>query len=372
METETKGALPYKETPMADKGMAWDGPKQMSMCAGEADYRAICAWVDSSGDPAVQASYKLPHHMAMGDHSVVWNGVKAAMGALMGARGGVNIPDSDKQAVYNHLAKHYKQFDETAPTMAAAENIVTREVGEKVYVPAFTEETKDLGAGVIEATVNTGQPDRQGEQIVVSGVDLTNYKQNSVVLYGHDYYSLPIGKAVSTYKTNGKIVAKFQLAVEEYPFAATVYNLIKGGYLNAVSIGVIVKEWSTDFTQILQSEMVEFSVVPVPADKGALITRSLAEIGKTEEQFKTEYKDFVVKSLAEKSSKDELETHIKNLESLVALLRETHKESRNEAAPTQVKKIHRIVLGKTAGQIVKESEKAVHLIKVSLKESEVK
>ena len=243
---------------------------------------------------------------------------------------------------------------------------IKREVGEKVYIKGLfeAEETKDLGDGVLEATINTGQVDRQGEQIEIAGVDIKSYKDNSVVLYGHDYYSLPIGKAISTRKTDGKIISKFKLAVEEYDFAATVYKMIKGGYLNAVSIGVVVKEWSQDFTKILQSEMVEFSVVPVPADRGALITRSL---GKTEEEFRNEYKDFVVKNLAEKSSKDELETHIKNLDALVALLKETHKASQNEAAPEKVKRIHKITLTKTVGQIRKESDTTAHILKVSLK-----
>ena len=45
----------------------------------------------------------------------VWRGVAAAMGALLGGRGGVDIPDGDREAVYNHLAKHYAQFDKEVP-----------------------------------------------------------------------------------------------------------------------------------------------------------------------------------------------------------------------------------------------------------------
>lgn len=250
---------------------------------------------------------------------------------------------------------------------ATKTEIVKREVGEKVQIKANFEEgsVKALGEGVLEAIVNTGQPDRQNESINIDGVNFKDYKTNNpVVLYGHDYYSLPIGKALSVRKTDAGIVAKFQLATDIYDFAQTVYDMIQGGFLNAVSIGVIVKEWSADFTEIMASEMVEFSVVPVPADRGALIQRSL---GKTEEAIRTEYKDFVVKSLENKSSKDEVETHIKNLESLVALLKETHKESQNEAAPDKVKTIRKIVLSKTAGQLVKEAETTVHVLKVSLK-----
>jgi hypothetical protein len=110
--------------------------------------------------------------------------------------------------------------------------------------------------------------------------------------------------------------------------------------------------------------MVEFSVVPVPADRGALIQRSL---GKSEEEFRSEYKDFVIRSLDQKASKDELEKHIINLKNLVALLEDTHKVSQNAVATEKVRKIHKITLTKTAGQLVKEAEKAVHILKISLK-----
>lgn len=246
------------------------------------------------------------------------------------------------------------------------EEIVEKEIDTKVKVDGLV---KAMAENTFEAIVNTGKPDRQGERINIDGVNFKNYKDNPVVLYGHDYNALPIGKAVSVRKTDQGIVAKFQLAINENPFAADIAKMIQEGYLNAVSIGVIVKEWSQDFTEIVKSEMVEFSVVPVPADQGAMILRSL---GKTEDEFKSDYKNFVIKSIAEKSDKDELATHITNLKNLVALLEDTHKVSQNGEAPSNVKKIHKIILGKTAGQIVKESEKAVHIIKISLKESEVK
>jgi hypothetical protein len=66
---------------------------------------------DSFGD------LKLPHHRS-DDGAAVWNGVKAAMGALMGARGGVDV-EGDRKAVYEHLAAHYRQFGEEPPEFKA-------------------------------------------------------------------------------------------------------------------------------------------------------------------------------------------------------------------------------------------------------------
>src|SRR5262249_13846175 len=63
--------------------------------------------------PEAFEDLKLPHHRAS-DGAVVWNGVRAAMSALMGARGGVDV-EGDKRAVYDHLARHYKAFDKEPP-----------------------------------------------------------------------------------------------------------------------------------------------------------------------------------------------------------------------------------------------------------------
>lgn len=71
------------------------------------------AWTEEQPPTAYQ-QLKLPHHRSE-DGQVVWRGVTAAMAALLGARGGVNIPDADRREVYDHLASHYQQFDAEPP-----------------------------------------------------------------------------------------------------------------------------------------------------------------------------------------------------------------------------------------------------------------
>lgn len=208
---------------------------------------------------------------------------------------------------------------------------VKREVGEKVKLALGFEaaSTKDLGNGVLEAIITTSSVDRHNENIETAGITYKDYMQNPIVLYGHDYEGLPIGKALKLTKQAGtQIKARFQLAVEEYPFAATVYEMIKGGYLNAVSIGGIVREWSEDYRTIIKMDMVEFSVVPVPANPEALITSRAFEeaTGKSVETVRAEFAEFSHKIYVDKLAQmpdDEVKDAVKVLKNLTARLEET-------------------------------------------------
>lgn len=120
-DLQTREAHPPHTTPKADEGMAWDGPAQVREAEGEAQLWGMHAWRDSEGDPEVKSSYKLPHHLASGE--VVWRGVAAAMTALLGGRGGVAIPDGDRRGTWQHLARHYSQFDKEPPEFKSLEEL---------------------------------------------------------------------------------------------------------------------------------------------------------------------------------------------------------------------------------------------------------
>jgi len=113
---QPRSAIPFKETPKDPEDSEWDAAEEVAK-ADVQDLRVMCAWFDSE-HADLKSSYKLPHHRAA-NHHVVWNGAKAAMNALFGARGGVDIPKSDQEGVYRHLAAHYRQFDKEAPEFSA-------------------------------------------------------------------------------------------------------------------------------------------------------------------------------------------------------------------------------------------------------------
>ena len=88
-------------------------------------------------NPEVKSSYKLPVAKMMdGKLTLVYRGVVAAMSALNGARGGVDIPDSEREKVYKTLERYYKMFDKTPPPLRAnqqVDSVAIEEVAEEVY-----------------------------------------------------------------------------------------------------------------------------------------------------------------------------------------------------------------------------------------------
>ena len=122
--------------------------------------------------------------------------------------------------------------------------------------------------------------DRDNDTVNTSGWELDNYLKNPVVLWAHDYKALPVGKALTLQQTDSGLKSMMQFPTkEESPFADTVFNLVKGGYLNAVSVGFKPKEW--DFAEddekrpygidFKRQELLEYSIVPVPSNPNALI-----------------------------------------------------------------------------------------------------
>jgi hypothetical protein len=129
-EVTQMGRVPEPHrSPLAprDRDWDWSGTDTFDDLLGHGGWSAVAnahAWHDPDADPdhdppRQRSAYKLPHHEIVdGRLRVVWRGVVAAMTVVNGARGGVDIPDGDRQEVYRHLAAHYEQFDEEPPPFA--------------------------------------------------------------------------------------------------------------------------------------------------------------------------------------------------------------------------------------------------------------
>lgn len=141
---EYKNVIPFRKTTALPEATTWDAGAEVKKSEVK-DLKVMCTWYDEK-DADNKGAYKLPHHKSGGGYSVVWNGVKAAMGALMGARGGVMLPAPDRRGVYNHLAKHYKQFDKDVPEFKELDEL------DKSFVDKIADKIKDR-LGLVETKI---------------------------------------------------------------------------------------------------------------------------------------------------------------------------------------------------------------------------
>lgn len=148
--------------------------------------------------------------------------------------------------------------------------------------------TIDEDAGIYEVWISTEDVDRDGDIVEVAGADLKSYMKNPVVLFGHKYSDpeAVVGKTLKLVKKAKKgIIARFQFA--EWGISAgadVVRRLWQAGLLKAASIGFRVLDggWEEILTENDEGEprrtgwrftiweLLEWSVIPVPANQEAL------------------------------------------------------------------------------------------------------
>lgn len=140
----------------------------------------------------------------------------------------------------------------------------------------------------VRVIASTGAVDRQGESINPDGWVLDNFKSNPVLLWSHDAYELPIGKVANIgVDSTGALIADMEFASDISDKAAQIELMVRAGYLNAVSVGFMPLEFDNQGRTIKQ-ELLELSVVNVPANQEALVTsrafKSFDEMVKTWEK----------------------------------------------------------------------------------------
>lgn len=153
---------------------------------------------------------------------------------------------------------------------------------------ALESEERDTGETDIYCKLSVEQPDRMGDIIEISGIELDNYKKNPVVLFNHDHKTNPIARGLYLYKNEGTLYGTIRFH-NKTPLSKECSELAKMGYLRGVSVGIrpleiedrkLSSEETDKYNQmfppqlIKKSELLEFSLVTLPANQDALIMNS--------------------------------------------------------------------------------------------------
>ena len=121
---------------------------------------------------------------------------------------------------------------------------------------------------VFKMTISTNQVDRYDEIVNQEGIDTANYEKNPVVLWGHDYSIPAIGQTIKLIRQKSKTIAHFIFA--KTPFAQEIKLLVEGGFIRTSSIGFMGIDFDRDKNEFVKSELLEWSIVNIPANPGAL------------------------------------------------------------------------------------------------------
>ncbi len=113
----------FQDLPLADRDREWDGAaaeRRVRKWAGAEDgpnqkYRDAHVWYDADKKDNFGSYKLLVADVVGGKLKAVPRGVMAAAAVMQGSRGGVDLPDRDRDRVKSHLAKYYKKMGEEAP-----------------------------------------------------------------------------------------------------------------------------------------------------------------------------------------------------------------------------------------------------------------
>jgi hypothetical protein len=127
---EIKNSVPFQNLPLADRDRAWDSGQAIArvraFTGSEEEptnvYKKAFLWWDLKNENNFYA-YKLPiADVIDGQMYVIPRAIFAATAALRGARGGVEIPEADKQSIISNIERYYEKMELESPFKKTIEN----------------------------------------------------------------------------------------------------------------------------------------------------------------------------------------------------------------------------------------------------------
>lgn len=159
-----------------------------------------------------------------------------------------------------------------------ADDSVIPEVGlikDYVGVKAVDQESRTA-----DFIISDGEVDRDRDVIAVGGWDLKSFKKNPVVLWAHNSSQPPIGVATRIRRDGSQLVSTAKFS-EENPMGDLVFRMINEKMLRASSVGFrplkfnfvgdTEDEERRGGIDFLKQELLEWSIVPIPANPRAII-----------------------------------------------------------------------------------------------------
>jgi HK97 family phage prohead protease len=209
----------------------------------------------------------------------------------------LELQDNPDAAEYQRLQKLVNGFDalrrafiRTAPARADLNGFCS--IMARSTPPVATRAAD--ASRVVTFVANDFTLDRHGSRLRSGGIDTENFRRNPVFAFAHlvygGWFSAPdpdavIGK-IKSWRVEGqrtgivdnqKFVVDAEFAKDDYSDA--LYQKVRNGDLNAVSVGFIPQEISIQMEDgrevpiIERCELLEVSLTPLPSNPNALIVR---------------------------------------------------------------------------------------------------
>lgn len=166
------------------------------------------------------------------------------------------------------------------------QRLVTLNTGAQGLRGGLRCEVKEVAgeAPVMDFIGSDGRVDRYNEVIDPSGWMLDNFKANPVIPDCHDYSSIAriLGRAQTVEVKNGQLVNRVEFCLDN-PMGNLAWKMSRGGFIKSQSVGFIPVEWKNGTGKdeadrtYMKAELLEISLVVVPANPGATIGLALKQ-----------------------------------------------------------------------------------------------
>jgi uncharacterized protein len=309
----------------------WDGGanvKNLLADKTEAYYRQMFAWQDPEADAKTKSAYKFPHHMVDSSGDIGAANVKACqsiIAILNGGMGGADIPDKDRQGVYNHAAAHLKDAgEEPAELKSSNPNIERRCVG--VQLRAGMVDNKPVIEGVAAVYNQETTIGGMFRETILPGsfTEVLSKSPDVIAANNHDWTQV-LGRTVNGTLRLTDASDGMHYAVDVNPDdqeAMNLYAKVQRGDINQSSFAFMVGEdrWLQPEdknilplrTIVTFNELIDVSPVTFPAypQTSAAVRSKLNELSAT--QAVQQQTPEIQADLEAKAARDQVRAHMAN------------------------------------------------------------